>query len=419
MRYRYSVTLLLLSLVLVVILSGCCGFADLRSRTSQRVLRATSTAEAASPEQAETEPTSPSPASVVVPSSEEERLLVSLYEQANPSVVNIVVATRVTGMGENDSPSDSQGQAPDEFLQQGEGSGFVYDAQGHIVTNNHVVANADQVRVTFSDDVSVLAKVVGTDPDSDLAVIKVDVPAAELRPLGLGDSDALKVGQRVIAIGNPFGLEGTMTTGIVSALGRLLPAGSTTAAGGRYSIPDIIQTDAAINPGNSGGPLLNLQGEVVGVTSYIESPVRGFAGVGLAIPASIVKKVVPALIRDGRYEHAWLGISAVTLSPALAKAMGLPESQRGVVVGTVTPGSPALSAGLRASEQTVRVDGQEMPAGGDIIVGIDDKTVKKYDDLISYLTRQTEVGQKVVLSVLREGKVIEVEVTLAARPGTS
>lgn len=412
MTPRSSMISWLIPLILAVTLSGCCGLTDVRSHTSQRTLRATPTLEATpSGRSEETEPISPSPEPVVITFSEEERLLVELYERVNPSVVNIVVAARVTSFGGEESS--------DEFVQQGEGSGFVYDTQGHIITNNHVVANADQVRVTFSDDVSVLAQVVGTDPDSDLAVIKVELPESELRPLRLGDSDTLKVGQRVVAIGNPFGLEGTMTTGIVSALGRLLPAGSATATGGRYSIPDVIQTDAAVNPGNSGGPLLNLQGEVVGVTSAIESPVRGFAGVGLAIPVNIVKKVVPALIRNGYYEHPWLGISAVNLSPALAKAMGLPESQRGVVVAMVTPGSPADKAKLRPSERTVRVEGQELPADGDIIIGIDDQTVRKYDDLISYLTRRTEVGQKVTLRILREGKTIQVEVTLAARPKES
>lgn len=412
MKLRNDVSFILL--MLAITLSGCCGLTDLRPRTSQKAPETTPTIEIAPlerPEQEKVEPTPLPSEPVVITFSEEERLLVELYERVNPSVVNIAVAARVTSfLGEGSS---------DEFIQQGEGSGFVYDKQGHIITNNHVVANADQVRVTFFDDVSVLAEIVGTDPDSDLAVIKVDVPEAELRPLKLGDSDALKVGQRVVAIGNPFGLEGTMTTGIVSALGRLLPAGSATISGGRYSIPDVIQTDAAINPGNSGGPLLNLQGEVVGVTSAIESPVRGFAGVGLAIPVNIVKKVVPSLIQKGYYEHPWLGISAVSLGPALAKAMGLPESQRGVVVATVTPGSPADKAKLRPSERTVRVEGQELPADGDIIVGIDDQAVRKYDDLISYLTRKTEVGQKVVLKVLRQGKIIQVEVTLAARPKAS
>ena len=418
MRYRFGARALLqvFMFAVVTVLSGCCGLTDLGSR-DERIVRATPTAQPISPEQPKSGATSSPVTPMVLTSSTEEQLLVKLYEQVNPSVVNIVVATRLTSMGGR-TPSPGSGGS-DEPVQRGEGSGFVYDTQGHIVTNNHVVAGADEVRVTFSDDVSALAKVVGTDPDSDLAVIKVEVSASELRPLTIGDSDALKVGQRVVAIGNPFGLEGTMTTGIVSALGRLLSAGSATTSGGRYSIPDIIQTDAAVNPGNSGGPLLNLRGEVVGVTSAIESTVGSFSGIGLAIPASIVKKVVPALIRDGRYEHPWLGISAVSLSPALAEAMGLPESQRGVMVAMVTPGSPADKAKLRASEQTVRVDGQEMPADGDIIVGIDNETVKKYDDLITYLTRRTEVGQKVVLSVLREGKVIQVEVTLAARPTSS
>jgi 2-alkenal reductase len=397
-HFGFRAVVAMILMILTVVITGCCGLVDARS-AGQRRLRPTSTPP------------------VAVSASEEERLLVALYERVNPSVVNIAVAARVLPQGESQSPSDSE--APDEFMQRGEGSGFVIDSKGHIVTNNHVVAGADQVRVTFSDDVSALATVVGTDPDSDLAVIKVDVPSSELYPLVMGDSDALKVGQRVIAIGNPFGLEGTMTTGIVSALGRLLPAGGDTTEGARYRIPDVIQTDAAVNPGNSGGPLLDLEGQVVGVTSAIESPVPASAGIGLAIPSSIVKKVVPALIASGHYQHAWLGISAVTVGPTLAKAMGFPEDQRGVLVATITPGSPAERAKLQPSQDTVRVDGLAMPSGGDIIVGIEGKPIRKYDDLISYLTRYTEVGQTVRLSVLRDGHVVEVEVTLAARPGTT
>jgi 2-alkenal reductase len=345
-----------------------------------------------------------------MPASEEERLLEELYQKANPSVVNIMVTVNVGTDGTPNADPNTPG-----LPQQGEGSGFVYDREGHIITNNHVVASADAVQVTFADDVSLPARVVGTDPDSDLAVIQIDPAGLNLVPLPLGDSEALRVGQRVIAIGNPFGLQGTMTLGIVSALGRLLPTGGSSATG-RYNIPDVIQTDAAINPGNSGGPLLNLAGQVVGVNAAIESPVRGNAGVGFAIPASIVRKVVPALIAQGSYQHPWLGISSVALNPALNAAMKLRADQRGVLVVEVLPGSPAERAGVRPSNDTARVQGRDVPAGGDIIISIDDVTVKKFDDLISYLGRKTEVGQTVRLKLLRDVKVIEVELTLAARP---
>ena len=340
---------------------------------------------------------------------EGEISLERLYELVNESVVNILVANRVEGGGLR-PPGGSQ--EPDEFYQRGQGSGFVYDRDGHIITNNHVVANADEVTVTFNDDLAVPAVVVGTDPDTDLAVLRVDLAADHLRPLPLGDSDALRVGQQVVAIGNPFGLAGSMTTGIVSALGRLLPSTGTA----QYSIPDIIQTDAAINPGNSGGPLLDTAGNVVGVNAAIESPVRGFSGVGFAIPVDIVKKVVPVLIDEGAYEHAWLGIRGVALSPELARAMDLEDNQRGVQVVDAVRDGPAARAGLRGSIGSVRVQGTELPVGGDIIVAADDVPVRKFEDLISYLVRQTEVGQRVSLRILREGKITDVDVTLAARP---
>ena len=328
--------------------------------------------------------------------------LVNLYKQANPGVVNIQVGVGA-GLG--------RGQL------QGEGSGVVYDMQGHIITNNHVVAGASPLRVTFWDDVSVPATVVGTDPDSDLAVIQVQVGASELHPIPLGDSNALEVGQPVVAIGDPFGLEGTMTTGIVSALGRSLPVGTAGPGGGRYSIPDVIQTDAAINPGNSGGALLNLQGEVVGITNAIESTSQVNSGVGFAIPSAIVKRVVPALIQNGRYEHPWLGVSVQTVGPDLANTLGL-SVQRAVEVVQVTPDSPAAKAGLRGSSNQAQFQGQAVPAGGDVITAIDGQPVRKADDLITYLTRQTSVGQTVQLTILRDGRQQTVPVTLEARPGS-
>lgn len=327
--------------------------------------------------------------------TEEEATLISLYERNNPSVVHILVQSNLGGS---------------------EGSGFVYDKQGYIVTNNHVVEGAQQVVVTFSDDTQAAATVIGTDAQSDLAVIKVDVPADELIPVTLGDSEALRVGQSVIAIGNPFGLDGTMTTGIVSALGRQLPAGSVTPNGSQYVIPGIIQTDAAINPGNSGGPLFNLQGEVIGVNTAIESAVRSSAGVGYAIPSNIVANVVPQLISSGRAQHPWLGISGTTLSSQVAAAMGLSEDQSGILISAVTNGGPAAQAGLRGATRQANIDGLTVPVGGDIITGVDGRAIEQFDDLLGYIVQHTQVGQTITLTVLRDGQPQTIQLTLAARP---
>jgi S1-C subfamily serine protease len=436
MRIKFDWKVALISIVLAcsVLLAGCAPASLARSAAQmlrESLVEATPTRLAPLVEQQSVVPTrTPTPAplptavpavgSVAVTVASDEELLVALYERVNRSVVNIAVVSRVQsssrlpGVPGLPTPTPS----PDQY-QRGEGSGFVYDKQGHIITNNHVVAGADQVRVTFSDDYSVLATVVGADADSDLAVIKVDVDPARLYPLSLGDSDALRVGQKVVAIGNPFGLEGTMTSGIISGLGRVLPAGSETSTGGTYNIPDIVQTDAAINPGNSGGPLLNYAGEVVAVNTAIESPVRGFAGVGYGIPSNLVKKVVPVLIEKGSYTHPWLGISGMTLVPEFAQAMKLSEDQRGVLIGTITPDSPAARAGLRGSSTQVRIEGQAVAVGGDIIVAVDGEPVRKFDDLLSYLARKTVVGQKITLTVLRDGRTVNVDLTLAARPGRS
>jgi len=415
MRKPYRLVLWLLTLVLVSgLLAGCCGLAP--RRPSRIPLRAT---EEPTPTPIPATAT-PAPPLVSGPVGvlPEGNILETIYERANPSVVNITVRTKsplgpFSGIPEIPGFPRITPNEPD-FYREGQGSGFVYDAQGHIVTNNHVVRDADEVQITFSDGRTVPAEIVGTDPDSDLAVLKVD--AESLQPLPLGDSDALRVGQPVVAIGNPFGLQGTMTFGIVSALGRLLPAGGATGSNARYTIPDIIQTDAAINPGNSGGPLLDMQGRVVGVNAAIESPVRASSGVGFAIPVNIVKKVVPALIARGYYEHPWLGISALTLNPDVARANGYPETQRGVLVVDVTQDSPADAAGLHGSDRTAQVRGEDVPVGGDVIIAIDDQPVRKFDDLISYMARETEVGQTVTLTVLREGQQESVQVTLAARP---
>jgi serine protease Do len=333
--------------------------------------------------------------------------LEQVYRQVDPSVVSVVVI-------ENASTSSLSGttQTPQTVL----GSGFVWDKEGDIVTNNHVVDGAGQISVRFADGTIASAKVIGTDVNSDLAVLKVDLPADALKPVQLGDSTRVQVGQLAVAIGNPFGEEGTMTLGIVSALGRTLPVQSSTSSGLNYSIPDVIQTDAPINPGNSGGVLVNDQGQVIGVTAAIESAVQSSAGIGFAIPSLIVQKVVPALIKTGHYDHPYLGISGTSLVPDLAKAMNLPSDQRGALVVTVTTGGPADKAGLRGSSQQTQINGTSVPVGGDVIVAIDGQPVQEFDDLLSYLARNTEVGQKVTLTVLRDGQEVTVGVTLAARP---
>jgi S1-C subfamily serine protease len=350
-----------------------------------------------------------------------ESTLTELYEQVNPSVVNIRVLGKqmtnlsIPGLDPSfpDIPGHPESGAP---LNQSLGSGFVWDKQGHIITNNHVVDDAEVIEVTFSDGTVAEAALVGADPDSDLAVIQVDLPAEALVPVRVSDSEQVRVGQLAIAIGNPFGLDGTMTVGIVSALGRSIPATEGLTGGPVYSIPDVIQTDAPINPGNSGGPLLNASGELIGVTTAIESPVRANAGIGFVIPASIVARVVPELIDDGSFEHPYLGISGVSLFPTLAEAMDLDSDQRGALVAEVIPGGPADKAGLQGSDREASVEGINMGVGGDVIVAINDEPVLEMDDLIAYLSANAAVGQEVTLQVIRDGEEVDIQVRLEARP---
>ena len=285
-----------------------------------------------------------SPSQSVTITTDIEAILEQIYTQVSPSVVNIRVVQKqevmfpilpeIPGFPGFSFPFP---QGPQEYYSKGLGSGFVWDKEGHIVTNNHVVAGADRISVTFHDGTTVSGKIVGTDADSDLAVIRIDMPQDELQPVELADSTRLRVGQLAVAIGNPYGLEGTMTVGFISALGRLLPIYSES-SGSRYSIPDVIQTDAPINPGNSGGVLVDCNGRVIGVTSAIISSSGANAGIGFAVPSAIVKKVVPNLIENGYYEHPWLGISGISLSPELAEAMKLEPAQRGALVVDVVPG---------------------------------------------------------------------------------
>jgi serine protease Do len=365
----------------------------------------------------------PAPAEAVSPAVDGalaalQGTLERIYEDVSPSVVSIqVMKKQEAGMVMPFFGMPDPQQQPEEQYQQGSGSGFVWDREGHVVTNNHVVDGADKIEVVFSDGTTVPGTVVGTDPDSDLAVVKVDLPAADLYPVQLADSTQVKVGQLAVAIGNPFGLENTMTMGIVSALERSLPVGSEDGARSLYTIPDVIQTDAPINPGNSGGVLVNDRGEVIGVTSAIISPVRASAGIGFAVPSVIAQKVVPVLIEEGSYVHPWLGISGGSLNPDLARAMDLDVDQRGALVVDVVPGGPADEADLRGSDRAVTVDGEELRVGGDVIVAIDGQIVESFDDLVTYLVRSTEAGQTVTLLVLRDGREQQVDVTLGERPG--
>ena len=335
--------------------------------------------------------------------------LVALYQRVDPGVVAIWTFATVSG-------------AHDTSMPIGQGSGFVIDTQGHIVTNQHVVAGAEEIEVDFPSGVRAWAKVLGTDLDSDLAVLKVDVPAEELVPLPLGDSDQVRVGEMVIAIGNPFGLSGTMTSGIVSAIGRTLDSERAAPGGQPFTSGDILQTDAAINPGNSGGPLINLRGEVIGVNRAIRTEsftVTGDAassGVGFAIPVNIIKRVVPSLIETGRYDYPYLGISSLSQSSLnlnTLKQLQLPDNTVGVYVTCVTDGGPAQNAGLRGAG---RCDNGGLVPGGDLIIAIDGHPLGTFNDLISYLVSSTQVGQEIAITVLRGGKEVGLTLTVGARP---
>lgn len=322
----------------------------------------------------------------------QEQTVIDIYKRVSPSVVYIEVLT-----------DDEDG---------GSGSGLVYDTAGHIITNAHVVAGAQEIWVYFSDDTAVQARVLGADVDSDLAVLQVDVPAELLVPAELGESGTLQVGQVAIAIGNPYGYERTLTVGFVSALGRVLRQES------GYSIAEIIQTDAAINPGNSGGPLLDSQGKVIGINSYYRpsSIAGGSTGIGFAVPVDQVKLVIPELMTLGRYRHPWLGITGYQIRPELVEALSLPV-EHGALVTQVTTGGPAERAGIRGGRRTVEVSGfgEPIPAGGDIIIAIDDTEVRGMDDIIAYLQRR-QVGQTVALKIIRNDETITISVELGERP---
>ena len=327
--------------------------------------------------------------------STSESLSVSeIYEQAYEGVVEI------TSLSSQSSPLGGEQQA------QGQGSGFVFDVEGHIVTNDHVVQGAEGVSVRLWDGSTYDATVVGTDPSTDLAVIKVDAPASILKPLELGDSTQLSVGEGVVALGSPFGLEGTATSGIVSALNREMTSQN------NFTISNSIQTDAAINHGNSGGPLLNAAAQVVGVNTQIKSESGGSDGIGFAIPSSTVASIVPEIVSSGSVEHAYLGVGVASLPQSAAEELGVPA---GVMVTEVRQGTPAAEAGLRAATGSAMADGQSYPTGGDIITAIDDTAIGDGADLQSAIDAKRP-GDTVSITFTRDGTSTTVEVSLGTRP---
>jgi 2-alkenal reductase len=338
----------------------------------------------------------PIQSNAVNPASEQDGL-VALFENVSPGTVAIIT-------------------------DQGQGSGFVYDGQGNIVTNYHVIEGADTVEVRFTSGYMAYGEVIGTDLDSDLAIVKVDAPVSELRPLPLGDSTSLKVGQTVIAIGNPFGLNSTMTVGIISALGRTLDSVHETGEGNFFTAGDIIQTDAAINPGNSGGPLFNINGEVIGVNRAIRTtnfsasgePVN--SGIGFAISINMVKRVAPVLIEKGKYDYPYLGISSLPselLTLPVVEALGL-KSFTGAYVTDVVSGGPADKAGIVAGSKPTSI--QNLLGGGDLIIAIDGREVRTFDEMLAYLITNKGPGDSVVLQVLRGNERVDLTVILGSRP---
>ncbi len=318
-----------------------------------------------------------------------EYSLIDIFEKSEESIVQVSVLR-----GESDG---------------GMGSGFVYSDEGYVITNQHVVQNAEKVMITFLDGEAYIGNVVGSDRDLDIAVVKVQPTNTYLQPIKIGDSSKLKVGEKIAAIGNPFGLSGSMTSGIVSQMGRLLPQES------GYSIPDVIQTDAAINPGNSGGPLINMKGEVVGINTAIQSATGEFSGIGFAVPSNTVKKVVPVLIEKGEFSHPWMGISGTDVDPELAEVRDL-KSSKGFLVVSVIEGSPAETAGLLGVTETKEIDGREFALDGDIILSIDGETVRKISDILVHLQREKSVGDEMILTVNRNGEMLELTMVLEERP---
>jgi len=326
-------------------------------------------------------------------SVEKSLSLVELFEKSEEGVVRIDV-DKINSFREGNSV----------------GSGFVFDLFGNIITNTHVIDNADNITVTFLDGSQYNASIVGMDKFTDIAVINVEEKPDYLHPLEIGDSSTLKVGEPVAAIGNPFGLSGSMTSGIVSQIGRLLPSHDT-----GFSIPNVIQTDAAINPGNSGGPLLNMNGKVMGINTAIQSGTGQSAGIGFAVPSNTISKVVPVLITEGKYSHPWIGISGQDINPDLAKIRNLNHS-KGFLIVTVIPDSPAEMAGLKGVSEIEKIDNKEYPKDGDIIISVDGKEVRKISDILIHLQEEKSVGDEMILGIIRDGEQMDIILTLVVRP---
>jgi len=332
---------------------------------------------------------------VLEPIDVEEQLVTNLYERVGPSVVHITAQVITVDFFFGPMPKE------------GTGSGFIYDDQGHIVTNYHVIEGADSIEVKFSDKLEVPAQVVGIDPANDLAVLVVETVPQGIEPLPLGSSDDLRVGQRTIAIGNPFGLDRTLTTGVVSALGRPLQTERDNTV-----IFDVIQTDAAINPGNSGGPLLNSRGQVIGINTAIRENAQG---IGFAVPANTVKRIVPALIENGFYPHPWAGFLGYSITPDLANRLRLPVDQ-GILVAQLYRNGPAAMAGIRGASSELIVGNRRYLVGGDIITAVNQQPITGWNNLSEYLELNTNVGDVITLSLIREGEIFEAELTLMAQP---
>jgi len=328
--------------------------------------------------------------------TEDEKNNIAVYEKVADGVVNVTSTAIQMDFFFNAFPT------------QGSGSGSIIDTRGHILTNHHVVANAQKLEVTLADGSKWPAKLIGSDPDSDLAVIKIDAPNEKLKVIPIGDSKNLRIGQKVLAIGNPFGLERTLTTGVISSLGRTIRSGVGTL------MEDIIQTDAAINPGNSGGPLLNSEGEIIGINSAIVSPSGGSVGIGFAIPVNTAKRMVPELLSKGYVTYSWIGANLLSLIPEIAKYLKV-SVERGAMITEVVKGGPADKAGLKGGSQRVQVGNMIVVVGGDIVVKADQHDVKNNDELIRYI-REKKPGETILLKVLRKERFEEVKVTLGEKP---
>jgi S1-C subfamily serine protease len=341
---------------------------------------------------------------ISLPSTTRTTNLSAIFKQVENSVVQITVRTPNPNLQIIINGNPSGGQSTKL------GSGFVYDKQGRIITNNHVIDGASTADVTFVDGNTYTAKLIGKDPSSDIAVLQItdNFSPENLVPLAIVNSSSLQVGQQVIAIGNPFGLSDTMTTGIVSQMGRLLPNPDT-----GFSTPGAIQTDAPINPGNSGGPLLNMQGQGIGINTAINSATGEFSGIGFAVPSNMIIKEVLTIIQTGTYNHPWLGISGGAITPDISQNAGLPRNDKGVVVGSVQTGSPAEKAGLQGVTQN---DFSNTQSVGDIITGIDGHPVRSIDDLINYIDSHKSIGDNVGITVNRHDQIMNLNLVLQARP---